>query len=480
MKMWSRRQRAAGRHISYYDLREACAREGCPVCRLAERASTRFLDMLSYENVNDPGVRARLRASRGLCNYHAWRFVDEFDDGLGVAITYRDILENLLRVLEAQTAGVRRLGEALRGHRRRTALADSLAPARQCPACLQLEDAAGRYIDTLLAHLADTELREAYRASTGLCLPHLRQALSRSETVAEARLLTPPVAEHLDTLGSEIPADLGALAATLMGAEGALPSFTNRAQAQACDVEEEIQSPVIAPAVQDFVSCPACRSALAAGDATLRALATEHRQAAEPRPKGICHRHAWRLVRSEGGGGASALWRRLAKGAAEALARLSAAAEGAPAPGPSLTLPFLGRLSEAPSVSLVEGLANRGPCPACLAEAASEHSTVQQALGYMASGCGGVPSSGLCLPHSVLALRLANDCERAVLVRAQTGLYRALAADLSEYIRKRDYRFAHEPPGAEADSPRRAVASVAGAKGLQPFGIGLLAGPRSG
>jgi len=49
---------------------------------------------------------------------------------------------------------------------------------------------------------------------------------------------------------------------------------------------------------------------------------------------------------------------------------------------------------------------------------------------------------------------------------AQRGA-RDIVADLDEYIRKNDYRFRGEPRGEEQRSPWRAVAMVAGARGLR-------------
>ena len=61
------------RHMTYHDLREALAEPGCAFCRLVARAVDRYLRALLYESVNDPGLREKLRASRGFCRGHAWR-----------------------------------------------------------------------------------------------------------------------------------------------------------------------------------------------------------------------------------------------------------------------------------------------------------------------------------------------------------------------------------------------------------------------
>jgi hypothetical protein len=57
-------------------------------------------------------------------------------------------------------------------------------------------------------------------------------------------------------------------------------------------------------------------------------------------------------------------------------------------------------------------------------------------------------SDGLCRAHLVLALERARTGEAAdALWQAEKGIWRNLEADLSELIRKSDYRFMAEPKG---------------------------------
>jgi hypothetical protein len=76
-------------------------------------------------------------------------------------------------------------------------------------------------------------------------------------------------------------------------------------------------------------------------------------------------------------------------------------------------------------------------------------------------------SAGVCLPHLRLALRRAPDApafER--LQAAQFAIWQRFGAELDEFIRKRDHRFAAEPTGAEGSSWSRAVDLVSGQFGL--------------
>ena len=60
------------RDITGAILERACEQEGCPLCRLARAQERRWLWMLLWENVNDPGVRDRIAVSWGFCRRHAW------------------------------------------------------------------------------------------------------------------------------------------------------------------------------------------------------------------------------------------------------------------------------------------------------------------------------------------------------------------------------------------------------------------------
>ena len=56
----------------YFELLDACAETGCPICRLSLESVQRHLDGALYEFVNDIEARAVLRVARGYCNDHAW------------------------------------------------------------------------------------------------------------------------------------------------------------------------------------------------------------------------------------------------------------------------------------------------------------------------------------------------------------------------------------------------------------------------
>jgi len=172
--------------MGFYDLHDAMAQPGCPVCRLKADAVDRSIDILLWENVNDPGARQNIRQARGFCHQHAWQLI-QGGASSGSVIIMRDVVQNVLAVLE--NARLEPAGPAQFFRRTQPAataeLAADLAPQVPCPICVQAEAVESALIATLVEGLpGENGLLEAYRASEGLCLPHLRQALSTARDPA--------------------------------------------------------------------------------------------------------------------------------------------------------------------------------------------------------------------------------------------------------------------------------------------------------
>jgi len=157
------------RHMTYHDLSEALAQAGCPICRLVAEATDRYLRSLLHESVNDPRVREKLRASQGFCGEHAWQ-VQRRGDPLGISILWRDLLSQAAESTSHSPAGRDRGRSVL------------------CLACEVAAEAERSYLETLVEHLASGSLRREYDSSAGLCLPHLRKALTH-RSAARAFLL---------------------------------------------------------------------------------------------------------------------------------------------------------------------------------------------------------------------------------------------------------------------------------------------------
>ncbi|MBL8162124.1 MAG: hypothetical protein JNJ61_09070 [Anaerolineae bacterium] len=167
--------------LNYYDLIDACALPGCPVCRLCESDARRYLDALLYEYVNEKETHLTVRASRGLCATHSAHMIEFGASVLGIAILHSSILYELLNIIDTPAKAPSAFAR-LRGGG--SPLADRLEPTAACPVCEALERAERLHLRTLAEHLDDPRLLEALRASAGLCLPHLRDALRAAPNAA--------------------------------------------------------------------------------------------------------------------------------------------------------------------------------------------------------------------------------------------------------------------------------------------------------
>lgn len=172
----------ADKDVLYHELLEALQGEGCAVCRLARKASDSYIRALIYEGVTDVKLREALRNARGLCHLHGWRMVGRRGSVLGTAIIYRDVINTLVKALEARPAAARLFG------RGQPELSRALAASEDCPACLLERDAERRAVKILLNHLGDSAIAEAYQQAGGICLPHFQLALGQGSQSAGVTL----------------------------------------------------------------------------------------------------------------------------------------------------------------------------------------------------------------------------------------------------------------------------------------------------
>ncbi len=188
----------ADKDFLYHELLEALQAEGCAVCRLARAASHSYIRALIYEGVTDVKLREALRDARGLCYRHGWRLAHERGSVLGTAIIYRDVINTLIKALEANADPPSRLFG-----RGSPDLSRALSPTADCPACVLERDAEQREVKVLLSHINDPELGEAYKRAGGICLPHFQLALSQASAGA-VRLLAEWQAEAWSKLRGEL------------------------------------------------------------------------------------------------------------------------------------------------------------------------------------------------------------------------------------------------------------------------------------
>jgi len=178
---WRRRMEKS-KYISYFDLRDALAQPGCPVCSLAERNSFRFLDALLYERVNDVGTREGLRKSLGFCNWHSWKCLEVPNAPLGLGIIHSDLLEQILERLDRiQRSFPMRIPflRRLWGGGKAEKTFPPIRPGHSCPACRSVRFFEEMYLEILLDYIAEEDFEGQFSLSPGICFPHLIIAIEK-------------------------------------------------------------------------------------------------------------------------------------------------------------------------------------------------------------------------------------------------------------------------------------------------------------
>lgn len=189
-----------------YDILEACAHPGCPLCRVSRRWAERFVAAILYEEVTDPHTRGRLRHSFGFCREHAWQATEVGGTLLGMSIIYRSLLNHLAGELEKPVSTSRGNWWQALGGRRDVDAASGLVPAAECPACIHLRGMEDAALTALTDALPDNASLRASLAQShsGLCLPHLRQALTLARSDAAIEILREDTRRRLHALVGEL------------------------------------------------------------------------------------------------------------------------------------------------------------------------------------------------------------------------------------------------------------------------------------
>jgi len=171
------------------DLEVFLGQDGCALCRQEAQTEQRFFAALLGEGVNTPATEAQMRASGGLCARHLG-VLCALREPLATNILYRSLLLDRIRLL-GRVAATRR---ALPRPGRRS----------PCPVCAAECESGARGAAVLAAALEDGRLRQAWRASAGLCWPHF--ALTRSRCRAAQALLDDVEQARLGALLSDVEA----------------------------------------------------------------------------------------------------------------------------------------------------------------------------------------------------------------------------------------------------------------------------------
>jgi hypothetical protein len=170
---------------AYIAFVEACNQPGCPLCRIEHDGVLKYINSLFHEQLNDFNLRDRLRDSLGFCPTHAYFAVDELSgNALGIALLYQDLIKFAMHHLKDPQG--------------------SFSPKRRCPACEQRDLNMMRTFSELAKHIDDEAMSSALRKSDGLCLFHIRHALTHTRVPEKRALLLSIETEILGKLRADL------------------------------------------------------------------------------------------------------------------------------------------------------------------------------------------------------------------------------------------------------------------------------------
>lgn len=176
---------------------EAFQEKDCPVCFRMEQSSREDLQALFYEKVTDHEIREYLIKARGFCNWHAWMSLELRTGESRLVPIYQELLEKELAELEADLKN--RPSEQSLGSFLKQILpfkrSQKTSPLRvekrdvPCPICMKIQVLERTYLHSIVDEISEEEFLKKFKASLGLCRPHLHLALSLWEAHPNLPLL---------------------------------------------------------------------------------------------------------------------------------------------------------------------------------------------------------------------------------------------------------------------------------------------------
>lgn len=369
---------------------------GCPVCCYVAEAGERFLGWFALEAHADADMITRLCGSLGFCPVHTRGMLGQPGAAGRMTALYTYLLRAAARYLAAGTT-----------------------PSGPCLPCARDAEASDRAQETLLTGLREADLRDRYRDTHGLCLPHRRAAVPRAGNRLAAWLA--------GDMRSRLAAGPPGLA-LLAGDRDTDANVRARLRASL---------PAASLAAQEGDVCAACQTTSLRERDAIGQLATAGGTLPGPCPKHLTD--ACADVSS------ALLIARQAERAEAWLASLTPAART----GGAFRRLAVRRHRR-------HGAEERDGCPACLATGPKAWAHGRR---HAVSRPGQPP--GLCLRH-VLTLRRSDSLGAAPLVLTAAGRTDSVLRELEEAFRKQSWAHRDEPRGREMTAWQRAAALVDG------------------
>lgn len=224
-----------GKSHTYFELLDGLKEPGCVACLLVDRAVRQRIDVFFYEQLNVIERRAEIREARGFCSFHG-SMVPGHGRMVGAAVVYQDVLNATLRELNAAlprrgTSLGARLGAIVRLAAK--SARDAVRPRRACVLCDYEREQETMCLHTLAREMKDKAMHDAFKASSGVCLPHFSMVLGLGDVAAESLAAFIEIErDHLEKLKSDVDEYVhksnGSYAFDAMGPEADAPLRATR------------------------------------------------------------------------------------------------------------------------------------------------------------------------------------------------------------------------------------------------------------
>lgn len=189
------------------DLLQACRQPGCPVCFLEQHAVGAYMQTVFREKENNLAVRNDIRDSLGLCREHTRRMLAlRLNKSISATAAYHNVLLPVIQQLNQVLLQPKSFKRSLFSRKRQEPVSkfknviQALSPGLPCPVCRISENFTRNVLVILTGSLLEETMQKAMASSSGLCLPHLRQAFAQIQDLDACQVLLSQSIERYETL----------------------------------------------------------------------------------------------------------------------------------------------------------------------------------------------------------------------------------------------------------------------------------------
>ena len=162
------------RGLSWIELKESLAADGCPVCNTMSRSIDKYFEYLLYEYALDAAVHKKTLASFGMCNVHTYLLKEAEEklksDGLNISVLYETLFqkeEKLLARIEKKefVESAKHFAVLKRKHdliAYKKEILEELIASGICPGCQHQKESESFYTHEILRMSKDDEFRKKY------------------------------------------------------------------------------------------------------------------------------------------------------------------------------------------------------------------------------------------------------------------------------------------------------------------------------